>query len=87
MHLSVCNSLGLWARKPKKSLPPSATTTSTFEPDSDNSDDDSTDDGRLIRDDLWQLSDVDDDTMSIDLVDEDHAAMNENATGEEVDCN
>jgi len=86
----VCNSLGLWIRKPKKSFSSSATTTSAVEADSDNSDEeDFTDDEQLnpaaYSDDSQQLSSVEDETMNVDSGDDGQAVTDENTNENEFD--
>ena len=98
LHLTVCNSLGLWIRKKKESSSYSDTTTSAVASDSDDSDeDDFTDDENVTSaflsdrtsvpgsDGSQQLSDADDETMSDDLVDDDPAVTNESTTENEFD--
>jgi hypothetical protein len=68
----VCNSLGLWLRKPKQGDSSCLTTASISESDSDSSGEEDLDD------DSDGLLGVEEDNMSVDRVDEDQRTTNEN---------
>jgi len=98
LHLTVCNSLGLWLRKPKRSSSSSPLSASIPEPDSDCSDEeDLADDDRLSPaslanqfsarhdDGSEQTIEVDDESMIVDDDDDDHSTTTENTMENELE--
>ena len=98
LHLIVCNSLGLWLRKPKCSSSSSRLTTSKSESDSDRSkEDDLADDDPSSSasrsnqysarhgDDSEQSMKVDDESMIVDDDDDDQSTTTENTTENELE--
>ena len=79
LHLTVCNSLGLWLRKPKQVPSSSLTTTSISESESDSSDEDDLDD------DSHQVSSLEEDNMSVDYFDEDQGTTSDNTTDDAIE--
>ena len=98
LHLTVCNSLGLWLKKPKLSSSSSRLTKSTSESDSERSEeDDLTDDDRASpssrsnqysarhRDASDQSFEIDDESMAVDHADDDQSTTGENTGDNELE--
>ncbi|CAF1422954.1 unnamed protein product [Adineta ricciae] len=100
LHLTVCNSLGLWMRKKKQpassSITTAASTIAALDPD-DSDEEDYTDDGclsptvlfnkNIVRssDDSQLSMDVDDDAMSVGSNDEDQLVIDDDIVEDEFD--
>jgi hypothetical protein len=100
LHLTVCNSLGLWLKKPKLSSSSSRLTTSISESDSDSDrseeydlgdDDRSSPSSRSNqyserhRDASARSPEIDDETMAVDHADDDQSTTGENTSDNELE--